>query len=810
MQKGWLIAVGLVLAATAVQAEPRFEARNELLKLKAEFDREVAPVVRKYCVDCHGEGVESGSILLDPALSADAQFSGIESWLKAADTQRHKQMPPADSEQPSQTEREALIAWTKKAAVKLDTLEPFDPGPIVFRRLTRRQYNNTMQDLFGVEFDVASRVGLTRDPEAFGYDSIATVLEIPPTQMEKYIAAADEMLDRVIVEKAFRQEWKADELEFVATGKGPEEREQGSPQPVEIKDGKWFLRVKGATTLPLQLPLAGSYRVAVRGYAFNGIHWQNYQGDVALQLDGETRKTISFTAAKPNKQDKSDDRDLIWSDNFLRLPAGEAELTLQYLNPRFGRDWNDKHHKYLVIERILIEGPVAAPGVEVSQAAHDRIFFQPPGDDPREAARQIITRFTKRAWRRPVSDAEINRLMQLFDLSQKRGFPFERSVRPMLKAAVLSPWFLFRIEEDWALDTESVHRISDHELATRLSYFLWGTMPDDELRKIADEGRLSDSEVLRQQTQRMLDDKRARHLVDDFAVQWLHLEELDHALPSEDNFPEFDAKLRTSMRGEVLMFFEKLIELDRPITDLIDSDYTWINRDLVLFYRIGGHLQHVWREQEINKRRNPERGGLLGMGAVLAMTSHVDRNSPTRRGKWILDVMLGDPPPPPPANVEQINEGGDKSQAKSFRELLKIHADESSTCAGCHRKMDPLGFALDHFNPIGKWQRERNGQKIDASGKLPDGREVNGVQDLKELLLSQQDRFARNLTEQMLIYALGRDLDYYDRPAIARILEHVKSNEYRMRSLILGIVESYPFQHRRNPEQAFLLEATKD
>lgn len=804
MRIGWFVVLAFVLTVGSLSADPQSEARTKLLGLKAEFERKVAPIVRKYCVDCHAEGVESGSILLDPSLSADVQISHVDHWLKAGETQRYKLMPPADSDQPTDKERELLIAWTEQAAATLDKLQPFDPGPIVIRRLTRRQYNNTIQDLFGVDFDVASRVGLNRDPEAFGYDSIATVLEIPPTQMEKYIAASDAMLDRVITEKPFQQSWNAEQIEFTATGKLPENLKADAPKPAELQDGKWYLRTKALASLPLELPLDGTYRVAIRGYAFNGIHWQNYQGDIALQLDGETRKTTSFTAEKANKHDKSNDRDLVWSDNFLQLRAGEVELTLSYLNPKRGREWADQHHKYVTVEQILVEGPVAAPGVEVSEEAHDRIFFKQPGDNPRVAAQEILTRFANRAWRRPVAKAEIERLMTLFDLSQQRGFPFERSVRPMLKAVVLSPWFLFRIEKDRAANEESTHRISDHELATRLSYFLWGTMPDDELRQLADVQRLSDPAILRRQTQRLLDDPRSKHLVNDFAVQWLHLEELDHALPSEDNFPKFDAKLRTSMRGEVLMFFEKLIELDRPFTDLIDSNYTWINRDLALFYRMG-HLQHVWREHEIDKRRHPERGGLLGMGAILAMTSHVDRNSPTRRGKWILDVMLGDPPPPPPANVEQINDGGDKSQAKSFRELLKIHADESSTCAGCHGKMDPLGFALDNFNPIGQWERERKGEKIDASGKLPDGREVDGVQALRKILLDDKERFARNLTEQMMIYALGRDLDYYDRPAIARILEKVKSEDYRMRSLILGVVESHPFQYRRNPEQPFLL-----
>jgi len=796
--------------ANAEEGSPASAASAKLLSLHEEFERKVAPVVQNYCLDCHAEGAETGGILIDDALSAEQQFASIETWLKAARTQRLKQMPPEDADQPSPEQRQALIDWVEKAESTLDTLEPFDPGPTVFRRLTRRQYNNTMRDLFGIDVDVAARVGLTKDPEAFGYDSIATVLEIPPTQMEKYVAAADEMLDRIIAERALQRSWEAEQLDFQALEKMPADGDDEPPPAIERKDGKLFLRVKSAAAIPIDVPVAGSYRIALYGYAYNGIHWQNYQADVAVQREGKTKKVISFTAAKADKNEKSQERELGWAENIVRLPAGKVELGLRYLNPKHGPKWSSKRFKYLVIERMTVEGPVAASGVEVDMEAHNRIFFAEPAERPRAAAEAILRRFAGRAYRRPVRAEEIDRLMQLYDLSRSRGVGFERSVRPMLKAVLLSPHFLFRIEENrGGQDGFAAHRISDHELAVRLSYFLWGTMPDDELREAADQGRLSDPGVVRQQAERMLDDQRARHLVNDFAVQWLHLEELDYALPSEDNFPKFTAKLRSSMRGEVLMFFEKLIEENRPLTDLIDSDYTYIDRDLALFYRMG-HLKHVWREHEIDKRRNSERGGLLGMAGILAMTSHVDRNSPTRRGKWILDVMLGDPPPPPPANVEQIEAAGDKSEAQSFRELLAIHADESSTCYGCHSKMDPLGFALDNFNPIGQWENERNGRKIDASGKLPTGQEVTGVQELRDYLMSEKAKFTRNLAEQMLIYALGRDLDYYDRPSVARIVQRTKENDYKMRELILGIIESYPFQHRRDPERQFVVQATDD
>ncbi len=804
---GFLVAVGWGRDAISAPATSG-PLPAALQKQTAIFEEKIAPIIQTYCIDCHAETAAAGGIVLDDALSATAQFSNLKAWQKAARTQRSAEMPPSDGLQPTPQERETLIGWVAETTNILDHLPPFDPGPLVFRRLTRRQYNQTMRDLFGIDFDVAARVGLTQDPRAFGYDSVATVLEIPPTQMEKYVAGADEMLDRVIAERALRQSWSATELSFEGLGEMPAAGDEPLPPPIETEASQRHLRVTAETSIAVDIPMAGAYRLALQGYAFNGVHWQNYQADVAIALAGKTKKVISFVAQQADKKDKSAKRPLEWSDSLIRLPRGPAELTLRYLNPAHGPKWSDTRFKYLVLRQVSLAGPVPASGVSVDQAAHDRVFVSPPGEDPAAAARETITRFAEQAFRRPLGDDEIERLMQLYALARNRGFGFERSIRPMLQAALLSPHFLFRIESQphptppadssppqASQPSNTGVPLNDHALASRLSYFLWGTMPDDELRKLADAGRLSEPSILRAQAERMMDDPRVKHFLEDFAVQWLHLEELDHALPSEDHFPKFTATLRSSMRGEILRFFENLVAKNRPITDLLDSDYTYIDRDLALFYRMG-HLKHGWREHAIDRRRR-ERGGLLGMAGILAMTSHVDRTSPTRRGQWVLDVMLGDPPPPPPANVEQINGQGDKSDAASFRELLAIHADESSSCAGCHRKMDPLGFALDRFNPIGRWERERNGRAIDASGELPDGRKVTGVEELRQHLLDQKDEFARNLTEQVMIYALGRDLDYYDRSSVTQVIERLQTQQYRTRELLLGVIESFPFRFRR-------------
>ncbi len=815
----WLRAVGAVvlglLLPTAVFANPTVQDQAALKTLSKQFTQAVRPILRRYCVDCHSAADPSGGITLEGFQQPESIFQAVRTWQKVARTQQHQQMPPAELDQPDSHQRQTLISFGHSVAAVLDQVEPFDPGPVVFRRLTRRQYGNSIEDLFGIQFDVAAAVGLPADPTAFGYDSIGSTLEIPPLLMEKYVAAADEVLDRVILNQPTVIAHRFDKLKFQLQGTMPEGPGKDGPIPpaTEVDHGTRLFRVNAKVPLPISLTQPGYYRLKIRGWGHKGPKWIQWQPNLGVQLSGTIRKSLSLLGTKQKPSTTS---------TLLDLPAGEVELSLLFLNAVHGPRWVNNKDRFRLVGLTSLEltGPVSPSGVEADPKAHQRLFSlklvdanRPEEADKaqpltaRQRAERIIWRLARRAFRRPVSQEEVDRLLRLFDLAQRRNLSFEQSVRLMVKATLISPHFLFRIEGNAeSADQFAVDRISDDELATRLSYFLWGTMPDEELLQQAAAGRLSDPNVLRQQVKRMLDSSRENALVDDFAVQWLHLQELETALPSEEFFSDFTARARASMRREVLMFWQNLIRDNRSLLELIDSDYTYTNRDLWKIYQFGS-WEDEFHRQSIDKRHHPERGGLLGMGAVLAMTSHVARNSPTRRGKWVLDVMLGDPPPPPPANVEQIDESGDKAQAKSFRELLAIHADESSSCAGCHRKMDPLGFALDNFNPIGRWQRARDGQPIDATGVLPDGRKVRGVVQLKELLMDQKDQFARNLIEQMLIYALGRELSYRDRPTVARILKRLQQNDYRMRELILGVVESYPFQYRRHPDAVLSLTA---
>ena len=381
--------------------------------------------------------------------------------------------------------------------------------------------------------------------------------------------------------------------------------------------------------------------------------------------------------------------------------------------------------------------------------------------------------------------------MKLFERTVGEGY--EAGIRAALKPVLVSPHFLFRIEQDRAKPGE-IARVNDHEFATRLSYFLWSSLPDDELSAAADQGKLSDSSVLEQQVTRMLASPKARALTDQFAVQWLQLGKLANARPSTEFFPTFTGNLRRAMRDEVTMFFDQLRATNGSVLELLDANYTFANADLAKHYSLapveGGQLRRV------SLRPEDHRGGLLGMGAVLAMTSHTHRTSPTQRGKYVLDVIFGTPPPPPPANASQLKEEKNKKDPKSFREQLAQHAGDP-TCAGCHKKMDPLGFALDNYDAVGSWRESKPENPLDTTGQLPTGEKLTGAADLKRVILKRQEEFVRNLSEQLLRYALGRELDFYDECPVNEITAALAREQYHFSALVLGVVKSFPFQHRR-------------
>ncbi len=448
----------------------------------------------------------------------------------------------------------------------------------------------------------------------------------------------------------------------------------------------------------------------------------------------------------------------------------------------------------LFVPPILMERYLEAAAQVLDEAKPQRLFIARPGKglSRRAAARAILAHFATQAYRRPVTATEVDRLLHLFDLASGRGASFENGVKFALKAVLVSPNFLFRVEPD--RKSAAAYRLNDYELASRLSYFLWASMPDDTLFRLAGQNRLHDPKVLEQQVRRMLHSPKSYALADSFAGQWLRVRDLyTSAQPDPGRFPNYTPALRDAMYKETIDFFDSLLRNDASLLQMLDADYTYLNADLARHYGIEGVTGPEMRRVSLTDRR---RGGILTMASVLTLTSFPQRTSPVLRGKWVLGEILGAPPPPPPPDAGGLPADDAPKEGLTFRQRLEKHR-EKPQCASCHSRMDPIGFGLENYDAIGRWRTEIGGQPVDASGVLADGQKFNGPVELKRLLLAQKSDFIRNLTEKMLAYALGRGLEPYDAPAVRKITQAVAQQDYRSSALILGIVQSYPFQYRK-------------
>lgn len=455
----------------------------------------------------------------------------------------------------------------------------------------------------------------------------------------------------------------------------------------------------------------------------------------------------------------------------------------------------DNNADTLFIPPILMERYLEAASEILTEAKPERLFVARPGQGLSKpaAARRILEHFAFGAYRRPVEKAEIDRLLRLYHVAAKRGDSFEESVRFALKAALVSPNFLFRVEADRKGDAPLP--VSDYELATRLSYFLWASMPDEELFRLAGQGRLRDPKTLEQQTLRMLRDPKARRMAESFSSQWLKIKDLyTSAHPDPGKYPAYTPALRDAMYQETVAFFHSLIRENGSLLSLIDADYTYLNEELANYYGIAGV-----RGPDMRRVRLPDRtrGGVLTMGSVLTVTSYPQRTSPVLRGKWVLEEILGAPPPPPPPNAGALSPDDAPREGFTFRQRLEQHRKKPE-CASCHNRMDPIGFGLENFDAAGRWRRDIGGVPVDATGVLATGETFEGPVELKKVLMTRRDDFIRNLTEKMLAYALGRGLEPYDLPTVRRITQAVQRDNYRSSTLILEIVKSYPFQYRKS------------
>jgi hypothetical protein len=752
-------------------------------------DDEHERFVKQYCLDCHGGEEKSGGLALDALLSADVARN-TEQWEKVVRKLESRQMPPQGSARPDERTYDASLS---QLTSRLDAAAAAHPNPgrtETFRRLTRTEYQNAIRDLLALQIDAAQL--LPADEVSHGFDNV-TVTDLPPTLLKRYIAAA-QRLSRLAVGGATRTAI-ADTIRL-RPDITQDSHLEGLP-----------LGTRGGALIPYTFPQDGEYDVQVRLMRDRNDHVESLREPHELEvlLDGE--RAALFTIAPPSKGQSDRDVD---AHLTVRIPAtaGQHNLGVTFLKktsslletPRqpLNVHFNFYRHPRLgpAICEVSITGPFAATGPGDTPSRRRIFIARPTGtDDEDGCAREILANLVRRAWRRPVSDEDLETPLRFFQEGRIEG-GFDAGIEAALSAVLVSPQFLFRIERDPPdAAPGSVHRLGDLELASRLSFFLWSSLPDDELLDCAVRGELSRPEVLDKQVLRMLADDRARSLVDNFAAQWLHLRNLDAVTPDMRLFPDFDDNLRQALRQETELCFERVLREDRSVLHLLHSRETYLNERLARHYGVlhvfGSHFRRVALDSDSH------RGGLLRHGSILTVSSYATRTSPVVRGKWVLENLLGSPPPPPPDNVPPLKDNT-VSSALSVRERLAQHR-ANAACASCHDQIDPVGFALENYDAVGRWRELEEGQPIDASGGLPDGSEFVGVDGLERALLDRPELFVRTMTEKLLTYALGRDVDSADAPAVRKIVRDARAHDDRFSAVILGIVHSTPFQMRKSP-----------
>jgi hypothetical protein len=734
------------------------------------FTAQIQPLLVEHCYRCHGNGKHKGDLTLDHLTTVRADR---KTWESVANMLGDHLMPPKERPQPTQAQVNLILGWIDEALAHNDASAPHDPGFVSIHRLNRNEYNNTIRDLVGVDFQPAA--DFPADDTGYGFDNIADVLTMSPLLLEKYLTAAEQILDKaIILDNPLRR--RTIHYPGVKMDSTVGESADGSA---------WKLTIEGEAFKNQKFVADADYEIRVRAY---GEQFGKEPPRMTLKLDSKELRTFDITAERRRPETFK---------YRLHVPAGTHRIAAAYINNAVDMNNPDpklRGDRNLIVEWVEIDGPLDLPPPPAPQS-HQRLLFTMPGVDLSEeqCARLILRRFASRAFRRPVTLAEVDALVKLHQSARAAGDRFEQAIKLPMMAVLVSPHFLFRIELDPASNPQSPHPLNDYELATRLSYFLWSSTPDDELLSLAESGGLRSPAVLEAQVQRMLADPRSSAFISNFAGQWLELRKLEYFKPDPARFPAFDDKLRTSMRREAELFFENIVRQDRSILEFLDADYSFLNEPLARHYGIAGVTGDTFQRVSLT---GTHRGGVVTMAGVLAVTSMPMRTSPVKRGKFVLEQILGTPPPPPPADVPPLSEKPEDTATGSVRQRFERHRADP-TCASCHMRMDPLGFSLENFDAVGAW-RDRDGQfPIDAAGSLPGGQPVDGAAGLKRVLLAKKKDFVHCLAEKMLTYALGRGPQEHDRRTINEICRAAEQYNYRFSSLVLAIVKSETFQDRR-------------
>ena len=741
-----------------------FSCTPEKEVAKVEIDpkaQKAFALIEQHCFRCHNKKKKKGKIDLASFASVEAPLKNVKLWRHALSMAEDRTMPPEGKKQPTEEERQEIISWLEGTLEKTYALMPDDPGKTVVRRLNRTEYENTLNDLLFIEEDHTVEIPL--DSVGYGFDNIAELLHIPPLLMEKYLAAARNAVNKAVWENPNPKiNLRLGASEFVKkSGAG------------DVSSNGAGLYSNGTLRTDFTAQFDNKYKLTLNAY---GTQAGNEPVKATIKIDGKLIKTLNIK----NKQYSP--------GNFpieVDLKKGKRIIEVSFINDFY--DSKKKQDRNLYVKHLDIAGPLGKISLPKS---HTALIPNTPvkGQNDELAAIKNIKSFLQRAFRSNVSDEQLSRYVNLYSQQRKSGRSFYQALKTSYMAALVSPNFLFKMEQK----PSQIAKASDYELAVRLSYFLTSSMPDKRLLELASKRELSNPAVFKQEVQRLLKSPKLAAFSENFSGQWLMLRSLDRLKPDMKKFPYWNTRLKDSMKSEAVTLFHTILSNNESIKKFISNEDIYINETLAKHYGIsnikGNHIRKV--------KAPANRGGILTLSSTLTVTSMPARTSPVKRGKWILDEVLGTPPPEPPADVDPLESTEKVNPNMSLREQLELHrADEA--CASCHRIMDTFGFCIENFDPLGKWRDKENGKKIDTGGTLPDGTELKGLKSLQDYLVSKEEKFAEHLISKLLIYSLGRGLEESDYKTISSIVVKTRENGYRFQDIIHAITESTPFQMKK-------------
>ena len=743
----------------------------------------------KYCTGCHNQRLKTGGVVLE---NVDTTRLGdhAEVWEKVAEKIRGGMMPPPGMPRPDKASLDGLATWAENELDKAYTAHA-NPGRVGLHRLNRAEYGNAVRDLLALEIDPTDL--LPADDSSAGFDNIADALTVSPVLLERYLSAAWKISAVAVGDPKITPTTQTFRVRSDAS---QDQHIEGLP-----------IGTRGGILVKYNFPLDAEYRFKVRFWAntVNTVRGLEFPTRVEVTLDGARVKLVTIGGqedADLGNTNPTASAEQVSKRVELQIPvkAGPHTVTVDFLEKSagptidilqpFGREKLDPVNTAGIpeVDWVSITGPINPTGSGDTPSRRQIFTCRPQNDaDALSCARKILGALGRRAYRRPVTDSEAERLLTYYQRGRNEGGTFDSGIETALAFLLVNPQFLFRSEVDPSGAAPGTpYRISDYELASRLSFFLWSSVPDDELLNLAAQGKLRSPTVLETQVRRMLTDRRASALTTNFLGQWLYLRNLKGTVPDQQIFPDFDDNLRQAFQKETELFVGSIMREDRSVVDLLNADYTFVNERLAKHYGISGVYGDQFRKVTIP---NPARRGLLGQGSILTVSSYTNRTSPVLRGKWVLTNIMGTPPPPPPPNVPPLKE----IASGTMRQRLEEHRTNAA-CAACHKVMDPIGFSLENFNAIGQWRTVDQGEPIDASSVLADGTPINGTPALLDFLAARPDQFVRTMTRMLLTYALGRGTEYYDEPVVRMIERDAAKQDFRFSALVMGIVNSPPFQ----------------